>query len=99
MSNPILLPQMTRQLSLMGENIRLARLRRHLSIGQVSERSGVSSDTVDLIENGDPDVSLREYLSVLRTLNMEKDIYNIASNDILGRKLQDIELLKSNDVV
>lgn len=79
---------------LLGERIKLARLRRKLSVNQVSERAGIESLELLEIESGNPNLSIGVYTIVLRVLGLEKDIYNMASDDILGRKLQDIELLK-----
>ena len=42
----ILLPQMDRILSSLGENIKLARLRRRLSAEIVAERAGISRATL-----------------------------------------------------
>ena len=89
----IIFPLMQRKLDIMGENIKLARLRRKLNTSQVAERAGVSLSTLDLIEKGSADVMMGDYLNVLKTLRLDSDIYTIASNDELGRKLQDIELL------
>jgi transcriptional regulator with XRE-family HTH domain len=91
----ILLPKMQHQLELVGENIKLARLRRKFSSQQVAERAGISLENLFEIEKGSPNISLGEYTLVLRVLNLDSDIYKIAENDILGRKLQDIELLKN----
>jgi len=88
-----LLPQMQNKLSHVGVNIELARLRRKFTIEQVAERAGISGSTLMCIENGMPEISIGDYLSVLRVLGLECDIYRIAENDPLGRKLQDIELL------
>jgi transcriptional regulator with XRE-family HTH domain len=92
-SNMKLLPQMQNKLSHVGVNIELARLRRKFSIEQVAERAGVPQPTITDIENGNPDISIGDYLSVLRVLGLDGDIYRIAENDPLGRKLQDIALL------
>lgn len=97
MNKPILLPKMQRQLELMGENIKLARLRRKYTLQQVAERADISLECLSEIENGSQYISIGEYLLVLRVLNLDKDIYEIASNDILGRKLQDIELLNKEN--
>jgi len=94
---PVLFPKMQRQLELMGENIKLARLRRKYTSQQVAERADISLECLSEIEKGNAKISLGEYLLVLRVLNLDKDIYNIASNDILGRKLQDIELLNKDN--
>jgi transcriptional regulator with XRE-family HTH domain len=95
MNYPILFPKMKIQLEIMGENIKLARLRRKYTIEQVCERASITSETLSLIESGYPNITLGQYLSVLKVLGLDNDIYTIASNDILGRKLQDIALLGS----
>lgn len=89
----MILPRMQRDMDVVGENIKLARLRRKYSTTQVSERAGITPETLASIEAGNADISLGDYLNVLRVLNLERDIYNIATDDPLGRKLQDIELL------
>lgn len=91
-----LFPRMQKKLDIVGENIKLARLRRKLNKNQVAERAGVSLEILDLIESGSPNILLIDYINVLRVLNLDKDFYNIASNDELGRKLQDIELLEDD---
>lgn len=77
----------------LGENIKLARLRRRLSAGQVSERAGISRSTLWLIEKGSPKVAMGSYFMVLFVLGLEKDLLKVAGDDLLGRKLQDIALL------
>lgn len=92
-TNAILLPKLRKILAEMGEDIKLARLRRKLTAEQVSERAGISRSTLWQVEKGEPSVSMGIYLQVLFVLGLEKDVSKIASDDILGRKLQDIELL------
>lgn len=87
-----LLPKYERQLRTMGENIRLARLRRDLTTSQVAERAGLGRNTIGKIENGDEGVSIGFYLRVLIVLGMEQDLFRIAEDDALGRKLQDAGL-------
>ena len=94
---PILFPKMQRQLGLMGENIKLARLRRKFTSEQVAERAGISIECLSEVEKGTSDISIGTYTVVLRVLNLDKDIYRIAEDDILGRKLQDIELLNKEN--
>jgi transcriptional regulator with XRE-family HTH domain len=77
----------------MGENIRLARKRRKLTTIQVSERAGISRNTLYLIEKGAASVAIGAYFNVLRALGLQDDFLKLAADDILGRKLQDIELL------
>ena len=89
----ILLPKAQKILLEMGENIKLARLRRKLSTEQVSERANITRKTLSSIEKGSTGVSIGNYLQVLFVLGLEKDFLKIANDDILGRKLQDAELL------
>ena len=87
-----LLPKYERMLQTMGENIRLARLRRDLSSEQISERAGISRTTLIKIEHGDEGVAIGLYLRVLIVLGLQDDLLLIAKDDILGRKLQDAKL-------
>lgn len=78
----------------MGENIKLARKRRKLTTIQVAERANISRSTLYLIESGNPSVAMGGYFNVLRVLGLQDDFLKLAADDTLGRKLQDIELLK-----
>ena len=77
----------------LGENIELARLRRKLSAEQVAERAGISRSTLWQIEKGLPNVSMGYYAQVLFVLGLEKNLSVMAADDVLGRKLQDAEIL------
>lgn len=88
----VILPKNQRILSALGENIRLARLRRKLSAEQVSERAGISRVGLWKIEKGAPEVAIGSYLQVLFILGLEQDLSLVADNDPLGRKLQDAQL-------
>lgn len=88
----MILPKLERLLEEMGEQIKLARLRRKLSTEQVAERAGISRKTLYSVEKGKSSVSIGIYTKVLNVLNLEKDILLIAKDDVLGRKLQDIGL-------
>jgi transcriptional regulator with XRE-family HTH domain len=90
---PVLLPKSIKILSVMGENIKLARLRRKLSAEQVSERANISRPTLASIEKGSASVSIGSYLQVLLVLGLEKDLLKVAEDDELGRKLQDAGLI------
>ncbi|OFY67070.1 MAG: XRE family transcriptional regulator [Bacteroidetes bacterium RBG_19FT_COMBO_42_7] len=90
---PILLPKAQRVISILGENIKLARLRRKYSTQQVSERANISRPTLLSIEKGNPNVSIGAYVKVLMVLGLEKDINTVAKDDDLGRRLQDANLI------
>ena len=88
----ILLPKLSKILEEMGENMKLARLRRKLTAEQVAERAGISRSTLWQAEKGLASVSLGTYAQILFVLGLEKDLQQIAKDDVLGRKLQDAEL-------
>ena len=90
---PSILPKNQLILNALGENLRLARLRRKLSTAQVAERAGLGRTTLVKIEQGHPGVGIGQYLNVLHVLGLEKDLYQVAQDDLLGRKLQDAGLL------
>ncbi|OGT38750.1 MAG: transcriptional regulator [Gammaproteobacteria bacterium RIFCSPHIGHO2_12_FULL_37_14] len=90
--NPPLLPSLARILKVVGAQIRLARLRRRFSTAMISKRAGISRNTLRSIERGKPTVSFGAYAMVLLTLNLEDDLFMIAKDDVLGRKLQDAGL-------
>lgn len=79
-------------LQITGEQIRLARLRRDLSISQVAERATVSDLSVSRVEKGLPTVSMGIYLRVLYALQLEEDILFLAKDDAMGKALQDLRL-------
>ena len=88
-----IMPKTQSILTQMGEQIRLARLRRHLTAELVAERAGISRVTLSNIEKGSPSVAIGSYAAVLHALNgMDKDLLLSAKDDELGRKLQDLEL-------
>ena len=89
----IILPRIERILVQFGENIKLARLRRKLSTRQVAERAGINRTTLWQIEKGAPHVSLGGYTQVLFVLGLEKDLSKLATDDELGRRLQDAQLV------
>jgi len=88
-----LLPRLTEILERLGEDIKLARLRRKLSTAQVAERAGISRSTLWQIEKGLPNVSMGYYAQVLFVLGLEKNLLTMVADDVLGRKLQDAEIL------
>ena len=84
--------KLDQKMQLVGEQIKLARLRRNLSVAQVADRATCSPLTVSRIEKGSPTVAIGIYLRVLYALQLENDILHIAKDDELGRVLQDMEM-------
>ena len=79
-------------LSDLGERLRRARLRRRLAAATVAARAGIARATLARAENGEPAVALGTYLRILRVLGLETDLSLVARDDVLGRRLQDLEL-------
>jgi transcriptional regulator with XRE-family HTH domain len=91
--NTILLPRAQKTISVLGENIKLARLRRKFSAEQVAERADISRPTLVSIEKGSSNVTIGAYVKVLSVLGLENDIMEVAKDDTLGRRLQDAKLI------
>lgn len=92
-----IMPDTENILKTMGEQIKMARLRRKLYATLVAERAGISRSTLWKVENGNPSVAVGIYAAVLHALNnMDKDLLKIAGDDELGRKLQDMDLMGKN---
>ncbi len=79
-------------LQIVGEQIRLARLRRDLSLAQIAERAMCNVITVMRVEKGSPTVSMGIYLRILFALGLDESILFIAKEDEMGRNLQDLDL-------
>ena len=80
------------KLEIVGEQFRLARLRRDLTMEQVAQRAQCTRQTLDRLEKGSPQVSPGIVLRVLNALQLEDDILSLAKDDVLGHVIQDIEL-------
>lgn len=89
---PVIFPQEQRLLSGLGERLRLARKRRKLSNSVVAQRAGISRTTLYKVEAGNPGATLGSYIRVLAVLGLENDLNQIATDDKVGRKLQDLAL-------
>ncbi len=90
---PVVMPKTEQILKEMGEQIRLARLRRDISVNLICERAYISRTSLWKVENGDPGVAIGIYAVVLHAIdNMDKDLLKIARDDELGRTLQDLKI-------
>ena len=85
-------PKLLKIMGELGENIKLARLRRKLTTDQVCERAGIGRTTLWQIEKGMPNVTMGAYAQVLFVLGLEKDFLKLGADDELGRRLQDANL-------
>lgn len=89
---PYLFPNTVRILEQFGADIRLARLRRDISLKLLSERTDISVVTLTQIEKGSPTVAFGNYVQVLFVLGMDRKLLQVVADDELGRKLQDLQL-------
>lgn len=90
---PILAASSQRILDELGANIKLARLRRKLSMEQISARANISRATLWQVEKGAPSVAMGIYCQVLYILGMDQDLLKVAADDSVGKKLRDNELV------
>lgn len=90
---PLPFPSEARLLAEFGERLRLARLRRRLTTTTVAARCGISRPTLVKVEHGDPSVTFGTYLRVLAIYGLEGDMGAVANDDLLGRRLQDLQLM------
>lgn len=84
--------KLEQKMQIVGEQIRLARLRRNLSISQIAERATCSELSVMRVEKGTPTVAIGIYLRILYAMQLDDDIMSLAKDDSLGRTLQDMGL-------
>lgn len=90
----VIMPDSQKVLEIMGEQIKLARLRRNLSTELVAERAGISRATLWAVEKGTPTVAIGIYAAVLHALGgLDKDFEFVAKEDEFGRRLQDMNLI------
>lgn len=80
----------------LGQDLRHARLRRGLKMVLVSERAGISRETLAKIQKGDPGVSMGSYASVAFALGFGNRWLGFAdvSVDPVGQALDEERLPK-----
>lgn len=95
----IISPTLEDILKTVGENIKLARLRRKITATMLAERAGISRVTLRRVEDGESSVTMAIYANVLFCLSLEKDLLRLAGDDPLGRRLQDAGLTHTTERV
>ena len=77
----------------LGENIKLARLRRGLPMRIICERASISRPTLVEVEKGSPHVSIGIYAMVLHALQGNSgELAKVMREDELGRTIQDLNI-------
>ena len=89
----VLLPNTLNILKELGNNIKIARLRRGLASSVVCERASISRATLYQVEKGSPSVAIGIYAAVLHALgNSDKELLKVMREDELGRTIQDLNI-------
>ena len=78
---PLPLPT-KRALTKLGDDIRIARLRRRISATLMAERAMITRTTLGKVEKGDPAVSMGIYATVLFILGMTSRLSDVADADV-----------------
>ena len=87
------MPKTENILKQLGENIRMARLRRNLSMRLVCERASISRATLWQVEKGSPSVAIGIYAAVLHALDGgDKELLKVMKEDEVGRTIQDLNI-------
>lgn len=81
------------KLTILGENIRQARIARQFSQAALAARSLMSKATYVSVENGDPSASIGAYMAVLDILDLLDGLQNIAAphKDEIGRRYRSLK--------
>ena len=89
----VIMPDTQEILETMGEQIKLARLRRNFRMELVAERAGINRTTLRAVEKGMSTVTLGAYAAVLHALGgMDKDLKLVAQDDEYGRRIRELNL-------
>ena len=71
----------SKTLRVLGDDLRIARIRRRMTVKAMAERAFVSQATVARIEKGDTSVSMGIYASVLFVLGLHEGLGKLAAAD------------------
>ena len=90
----LLPPGLRRSLSKFGNDLAMARRKRHLTVEMMAERIGVAKSTYARIEKGDPGVAMRAYAMALFVLG-----FGEALGDLVDARHDDAGLLLDEERV
>ena len=73
-----------------GENLKIARIRRNLTILELANRVHVDARTISRMEKGDSSMSFKNLVTVLMVLGIEDSVFNLADpdKDQIGKALE-----------
>ena len=86
----------TERIKDLGQRIRLARIRRKLSIVELAAKVGIDRNTLGSLELGKPGVAIGAYVMTLWVLGLEQTLDGVAHPDIdsHGKTLEESRLPK-----
>ena len=92
-------PAVERLLKSLASDLKIARLRRHISIRDMAERLYVSPTTVTRMESADPTIRLGIFLTAAWVLGFDRKLEAVfdALKDETGARLSIAELPKRSD--
>lgn len=73
-----------------GKNIKIARIRRNITIKELANRSHLNERTISRIENGETSINFKNLVTVLITLGISDSVLNLANpdDDEMGKALE-----------
>ena len=83
----VLPPQTRRALAKLGQDVGIARRKRHFTVAMMVERMGVSTNTYRGVERGDPSVTMGAYAMALFVLG-----FGTALGDLIDPKRDEVGL-------
>lgn len=80
----------TELLKQVGSNIKLARMRRNITIKELANRIHVDERTITRLEKGDPSINFKNLLTALITLGIDDSVAKLANpdDDEVGKALE-----------
>jgi transcriptional regulator with XRE-family HTH domain len=88
--NKTLPTAVTERIKELGYRVRLARIRRRMSIAEVAAKAGINRNTLTALELGKHGVAMGVYVTVLWALGLDKTLDGVAhpDADIHGKTLE-----------
>lgn len=82
--------QATERIKELGHRVRLARMRRGMSIAEAAAKAGINRNTLGALELGKHGVAMSAYVTVLWALGLDKTLDGVAhpDADIHGKTLE-----------
>ena len=84
-------------LAALGQRLRLARQRRHITAKELAEQVGITRVTLRRVERGEPAVMMGTYLKVMMALGLANDLQLLAADDHQGLRRQSEDRIRLSD--